>query len=333
VEHHTRFQLLIESISLVPRGPEPDGSWLGDVLSQITECVAADAALLLTPVEGGSSWERLVVRPGGSGGGLASESRRLPGPLAGLHARIASGDSKPDLARGVDSKWDRVESVPARELVGAALEGGATGVLSVWNPRMVEAALIIDAAAAALATAFRNRALVRGLEAEVITDELTQVYNYRHLMSALDREVKRTTRHGYPLTVLMIDVDHLKDYNERFGHLAGSRVLRSIAAALRTGVRAIDFVAKYGGDEFLIMLPHTTKHEGHAVAERVRLKVAETEFPRLVAGEMTCSIGVATFPEDGASPELLLAAADRALFGAKRAGRNRVASEPGSRAA
>jgi diguanylate cyclase (GGDEF)-like protein len=178
-----------------------------------------------------------------------------------------------------------------------------------------------------------NRHRMALLEAEAVTDELTQVHNYRFLRQALDREVQRAARYGHWLSILMIDVDHLKGYNDRFGHLAGSQVLKSLARVLRTATRDIDLIAKYGGDEFLIILPHTGLDGAQSAAERLRAAVASTTFPPLTAGEMTCSIGIAVFPGDGRTPETMLASADEALFAAKRAGRNRVvqASDPAPR--
>jgi diguanylate cyclase (GGDEF)-like protein len=323
--HQTQIQTLIETITLIPRDSEVDESWLGHVLNALAECLGAEAGLLLTTADDGSSWERLAVRPGPD---RVVEHWRLPGPLGGLHAGIAAGDPAPDPDQGAHPQWDRVSGVPVRRLVGAPLEEGTTGVLSVWNPTRPDAPLVIAAAAAALAAALRNRILVRQLEGEVITDELTQVYNYRYLISALDREVTLAGRHSYRLALLMVDVDHLKEYNERFGHLAGSGVLKIVASVLQASVRSVDLVAKYGGDEFLIILPHTGRKGAHAAAERARRAVAETAFPQLAAGDMTCSIGVSVLPEDGTAPATLLASADTALFSAKRSGRNQVSSTP-----
>jgi diguanylate cyclase (GGDEF)-like protein len=122
----------------------------------------------------------------------------------------------------------------------------------------------------------------------------------------------------------MADLDHLKEYNERNGHLRGSDLLRRVAVVVRGSVRPGDIVSKYGGDEFVLILPDTGAGVGRTVGERVCSAVAALEFPGAIRGAVTLSIGLAEFPEDGASVAELLEAADRALFAAKRLGRNRV---------
>jgi diguanylate cyclase (GGDEF)-like protein len=125
----------------------------------------------------------------------------------------------------------------------------------------------------------------------------------------------------------MIDVDHFKGYNDRHGHLAGDNALRGVSKILQHGRRANDVVARYGGEEFAIILLDVGKSAAREVAERICAQVAEFPFEfgsTQPAGKLTISLGVASFPDDGAEPALVLAAADRALFAAKNAGRNRV---------
>ncbi len=170
------------------------------------------------------------------------------------------------------------------------------------------------------------------VESLAITDELTRVYNYRFLKTALRREVARASRYGQTFSVIMIDVDHLKRYNEDHGHLGGSELLRQLAGILARNSRAIDLVAKYGGDEFLIILPQTRLDGAVSMGKRVCQAVADSAFPHTQPGAITVSIGVASFPQHGATMEALLAASDAALFAAKRGGRNCVVSAeaPGS---
>jgi diguanylate cyclase (GGDEF)-like protein len=122
----------------------------------------------------------------------------------------------------------------------------------------------------------------------------------------------------------MIDVDNLKTYNDVNGHLRGSYLLKELAGLCVEQVRSFDVLAKYGGDEFTIILPQTNRQGAAVVAERVRAAVAEHAFALAPVGRITVSLGVATFPEDGQDSLGLLQAADRALYVAKRRGRNRV---------
>jgi diguanylate cyclase (GGDEF)-like protein len=160
----------------------------------------------------------------------------------------------------------------------------------------------------------------------VVTDGLTGLYNHRHFHERLALEVERSQRSGLPLSLLMIDLDHFKQFNETFGHPAGDEVLRQLARVLSDARRANDDVARYGGEEFTVILVETAKFTAAKLAERVRERVYNHDFsdaaPR--AGRITVSIGVASFPEDGSDAEALVRAADTALTVAKRAGRNRV---------
>ncbi len=185
-----------------------------------------------------------------------------------------------------------------------------------------------------------------------ITDEVTGLYNHRYLRQALARELEKSRRLGYPLGLLMLDVDDFKLYNDRYGHPAGDRLLRLIAMSLLASVRSTDTVARYGGEEFSIILPGCTPAAVLSVAEKVRLVTAAVvqrgldqsmDEVRAVAAELlrrprvaihpppagsslavTLSIGGAASPPVTADPQLLLQAADQALYTAKRSGKDRV---------
>ena len=154
-----------------------------------------------------------------------------------------------------------------------------------------------------------------------VTDALTGLVNRRYLEERLTEEVKRSNRHGYPMAFLMIDVDFFKSYNDEFGHMEGDKALKVVANALKETLRGADIAARYGGEEFSILLPQTTPEEAKTIAERVRQRVENTEFPRR---KITISIGIANCSPALNSCENLISAADKALYEAKRKGRNKV---------
>jgi two-component system, cell cycle response regulator len=170
-----------------------------------------------------------------------------------------------------------------------------------------------------------NRAKAR-LEQLAVSDELTGLYNYRYLHTRLSEEFKRAERYRDPLACAMVDIDHFKEFNDRYGHDVGDRVLAEVAERLRAGVREIDVVARYGGEEFLLVLPSTHFAGALAVADRVWRAVGESPFqidgtPR----QVTISVGVALYPSrDVTTKDQLLKAADKALYQAKADGRDRI---------
>ena len=163
------------------------------------------------------------------------------------------------------------------------------------------------------------------LERLSVTDDLTGLYNRRYLMDALANEVRRSRRLDHPCALLMADVDHFKEYNDAYGHLAGDEALRRIAGILRETTRDVDCAARYGGEEFVVLLPETRAAGAIETAQRFRTRLVADG---LVGGKLSVSIGVAQFPEDGDAPDALLARADAALYRAKREGRDRVLRAP-----
>ena len=175
-----------------------------------------------------------------------------------------------------------------------------------------------------LSLALDHARLASNLEKLAVTDELTQVCNYRFLTSALRREIKRAARFRQSLSVIMLDVDNLKGYNDQHGHLRGSFLLRELAHLLTEQVRSWDLIAKYGGDEFTLILPQTDRPGARTVAERLRAAVAGHAFPLARPGGITISLGVAVFPGDAPAGTGLIEVADKMLYVAKQHGRNCV---------
>lgn len=164
------------------------------------------------------------------------------------------------------------------------------------------------------------KAFQEQIERQALTDPLTGLGNSRRFRDALDAEFKRSGRTGRSFSLIFVDVDDFKDVNDRLGHVAADRVLRAIGATLEGQLRSSDLVCRWGGDEFIILLPETDRAEASLVAEKLR---HETVRNRGCAGA-TISLGVACFPGDGADYDHLVASADRALYQSKRRGKNRV---------
>jgi len=159
-----------------------------------------------------------------------------------------------------------------------------------------------------------------------VTDDLTRLYNSRYLNQVLRREAKRATRSGRPLSLLFIDLDGFKQVNDRYGHLSGSKALVEASAIVRGSARETDVSARFGGDEFAVVLPDTGSEGAVSVAERVRDRIGACKFLASdgLSVHLTASIGVATLPDVAASAEELLRAADVAMYRVKDTGKNGI---------
>ena len=160
-------------------------------------------------------------------------------------------------------------------------------------------------------------------------DSLTGLYNRSYFFAAVDREIARSARSNRGFCLLMMDLDELKSINDKYGHYFGDRVLRGVGEVVRNGVRRIDTAARYGGDEFVALLPETDPTGAHVLAEKVRIGVTELDIS--VSGvriEASMSVGVVSFPEDGRTSDELMISADQAMYASKRSGKNRVMGLP-----
>ena len=192
-----------------------------------------------------------------------------------------------------------------------------------------EDSLIVSAVASELVVAVENSRLYKLTKRLAITDELTGLFNYRHLQSRLDDEMGRAVRYGKHLSLLMVDVDDFKGFNDRHGHLAGDTALAELASVMRSSVREVDMVARYGGEEFSAVLPETDAAGAFSVAEKIREAIALHVFADpdgVRCCKLTVSIGLATCPSHCRDKESLLREADDALYAAKNGGKNRVRS-------
>ncbi len=203
---------------------------------------------------------------------------------------------------------------------------GSTGVAQsdAWmsEGRQKLAGTVADQIALALA----NLRLREALRQQSVRDPLTGLFNRRYMEETLELELRRAVRSSRPLGVLMIDVDHFKRFNDSFGHDAGDAILREISTMLKGGIRSCDVVCRYGGEEFTVILPEASLEVSRQRAEQLRERAEHLNARHRLEslGNISISIGVASFPEHGNTSELLLEAADGALYRAKREGRNRV---------
>jgi diguanylate cyclase (GGDEF)-like protein len=184
-----------------------------------------------------------------------------------------------------------------------------------------------------VAAALQNSARISDAERLSHTDDLTQLHNARYMRQFLVNETKRARRYNSNLATVFLDLDDFKQVNDLHGHLVGSHVLMEVASLILPSVRDTDCVVRYGGDEFVIILPETAIDEAIRVAERIRAKLEGHPFSggRRLKLSLTASFGIAVFPQHASSPQQLIEAADRAMYESKAAGKNRVRASSGIR--
>jgi len=221
-------------------------------------------------------------------------------------------------------------------------QGETLGLLYIEEPPASDPERLAKAAAAIadhwrieimvenIALALGNHRLREALRIQSIRDPLTGLFNRRYLEETLEIEFARASRAKTPLSLMMIDVDHFKQFNDSFGHDAGDAVLKAVAQTLNGGMRRGDITCRYGGEEFTIFAPGAALQDGERRADALRQAVAAMSLAHngRPLGTITCSFGVAAFPLHGATPAEVLQAADEALYRAKKAGRNRVEIAP-----
>ena len=176
-------------------------------------------------------------------------------------------------------------------------------------------------------TAIENALLFEKTKRQAVIDGLTQVYNHRYFQQALKVETKRSERHKMPLSLIMLDIDNFKKYNDAYGHPKGDEVLKIIAGVLVSNVRDIDIVARYGGDEMAIILPQTGSDGARIVALRLQRKIKEHKILKKSKIHLSLCQGVAIFDSQGKkgkSPDQFIVKADKALFSAKKKGKNKI---------
>lgn len=251
------------------------------------------------------------------------------GPVAGL--RVDAALIGVENGSGAAVRPVRSEQLPGAELaIPLEVDGGPAAVVVLGH----RVSGVYDAGAArelsrlgeACAVAFRNAALLEQLRSQVFVDFLTGCYNRRGFEEHLRVEMVRARRYRRTVSLLLIDLDHLKRINDDLGHPVGDLVLRGVGALLRSAFRTTDVVCRYGGDEFAVIFPETPKQEVLRLAARLRTRIAALFPGERMPREISASLGVACFPEDAQGEEELVRAADEALYRAKSEGRDQIVS-------
>lgn len=186
---------------------------------------------------------------------------------------------------------------------------------------------LFDSVAEHLAVALENARLFEKTKRQAITDGLTGLYNKRYFIETLDKEIERARRSYHPISIFLMDMDNFKFYNDSHGHPAGDQLLRELAMIIRSSIRAIDIPCRYGGEEFVIILPETDKKGAMVIVQKLLEKIRSHPFlhhEKQPLGFVSTSIGLASFPEDATERDKLIQISDDALYAAKKAGKDRV---------
>ena len=232
----------------------------------------------------------------------------------------------------VDGDGSQSPHLLADAVVPLIHQGNLIGLLLVRSDDMSRIwadneLLLLHTVADQLVVAVNQAHLFAQMEQQALTDGLTGCFNRRSFESRLEHDLQLAMRMGHQFSLVMLDLDHFKRINDQAGHEAGDAALCMLAELLHGGLRAVDTAARFGGDEFMIILPQANTEGALLVAERLRKRIEEMNVPGF--GKVTSSFGIATFPDHGSSRDMLLLAADRALYSSKDAGRNRISvAEP-----
>jgi diguanylate cyclase (GGDEF)-like protein len=220
-----------------------------------------------------------------------------------------------------------VDGVRSSLYVPVMLDSQVAGVIGLESERVAAYGQtevdFVAAMAESTAVAIRNARLYARLEQLAVKDGLTGLFDHSYFYQSLQAEIERCERHGHVLSLIMLDVDDFKRYNDRYGHQEGDAVLGWLGEVLLANLRKSDLAARYGGEEFVVVMPETPRQDAFLVAEKLRAEIEETQ-PSSWPDRVTVSVGVAGYPEEGATAADLLRTADTRMYLAKRAGKNRV---------
>jgi len=242
---------------------------------------------------------------------------------------IVNDTSKdPRFAGKFDTKTQfRTHSILAAPLISRGRTIGVVEIINKLQGKFTPADLdILLTLVEPCAIAIENAILFQRTEQLTITDDLTKLFNSRYLNVYIGREIKRCKRHGIPLSIIFLDLDGFKGINDAFGHLAGSRTLSEVGGILAEAVRESDILARYGGDEFVVVLPETPASGALVIAERIRRSIELHTFlaDQGLAARISASVGIASYPDHALTPEGLIQKADQAMYRVKERDKNGI---------
>ena len=271
--------------------------------------------------------------PEEASGGSRGQVR--PQGVVGMAVARAGVVNIPDVGQE-PSYVENVPGIRSELAVPMLVRGRTVGMIDLQSERSgrfdENAVRQVRTLANMAAPALENAMLHEQVQQMALTDELTGLKNLRYFEGRLEEELDRAVRYNYPFSLIVLDIDDFKHYNDSFGHPMGNVIIRSVAGAIRDTLRETDILVRYGGDEFVCILPLTGAREAAEIGARIRSAVEHTEAPHCdeqPGGSITVSSGVATFPSDVGDRELLLQSADERMYEAKRGGKNRVCSSFG----
>jgi len=303
------------------------------IMARIQELIPSDAwSMLMVDEERGELTFELAL--GEKAKDVSGFRVKIGEGIAGWVAETGKPTIVNDVAKDprFSGKFDAETQFRTRSILCAPLisRGRTIGVVEIINRkggRFTRADLemlltLVDPCAIAI----ENAILFQKAEQLTITDDLTKLFNSRYLNLYIGREIKRCKRHGVPLSVIFLDLDGFKGVNDQYGHLAGSRTLSEVGQILLQAVRESDVLARYGGDEFVVVLPETPAAGALVIAERIRKAIEGHTFlaTQGLKARISASFGVSSYPEHALTPEGLIQKADQAMYRVKERNKNGI---------
>ena len=308
---------------------------LKTVMEKVQELLAPDTWSLLL-VDEKTSELYFQIATGEAASKLKDVRLKMGQGIAGWVAQSGVASIVPDVSKDprFSGQVDAMTKMRTHSIICVPIRGkervlGVIEIINLVGKREFdqEDMTLLQAMADYSAIALENAIHVQRIHELTITDDCTDLYNVRHLNFVLDTEIYRSNRYQYEFSLIFLDLDHFKEVNDTHGHLVGSKLLREMAELISGSLRLIDYAFRYGGDEFVILLPQTGKESANVVARRLHERVNEKKF---MAEEglnlhLTASFGLATYPPDATTKPEMIRLADEAMYLAKNTSRNSIA--------